>query len=73
MKANKAQPVTHRSKRDKKAGKDIAGEPEMKELKRMIRTSFRRRIRSEDKYYSSLIIWEGFDRKEVIKSYHANL
>ncbi len=34
---NKAQSVTHRSNHDKKLGKDIAKEPEMKELKRMIR------------------------------------
>lgn len=34
---NKAQSVTHRSNHDKKSGKDIAQEPEMKELKQMIR------------------------------------
>lgn len=34
---NKAQSVTHRSNHDKKPGKDIAQEPELKELIRMIR------------------------------------
>ena len=35
---NQGQSVIDRSNHDKKAGKDLAGEPEMKELKRMIRS-----------------------------------